>query len=337
MKLVKVLLLFVLAIIVTFSACKKEELPEIVNEIPIEISNEIVLTSSIEYPLGVVNKWNLLSGISSYKLFRSIDAENYEIIKILDSNTNTYFDDSAFEGIVYQYYIEGISADSNIISNFTSGKAVLLSTENSFSLLANLTGGVYNTTTTDSLCIMIASIIDSFATDSADIMLLIDKTGSMMDDILAVQIGLTLIIDAMPAHCRLGLASYGDLVSDSVWIVGGMGDWYDFEDLTFNHNDIQSLVNSLSTTGGGDWSESVFDGLHRTIEKADWQSDNKLLLVIGDAPPLVTPCNLPLTPAQPVECTMHSIIDVVTSCFANNVVTNLYPIVVPVVKGGEGN
>ena len=333
MKLVKVLLLFTLAIIVTFSACKKEE-----DQVQV-LEGSIILTTSNEYPLGVVNKWNVLSSATSYNLYRSNDSENYDIINSLASNVTTYFDTSAVEGIHYRYYVVATSSniDGSVKSNTTTGLAVSLTTENSFALLANLTGGYYSTTpSADSLTDVIIALIDSFATEGADVMFLIDKTGSMMDDIMAVQSGLTSIIAALPSNCRLGLASYGDLIADSVWGSGG-NDWYDFEDLTLNHSNIQALVNSLSTTGGGDFPESVFDGLYRTIGNASWQAGNKLLIVIGDAPPLITPCNLPLTPAQPVECTMHTIMDVVNACLANSVVTNLYPVVIGPIKSGNSN
>ena len=333
MKLVKVLLLFMLAIIVTFSSCKKED------QVLASIDGSITLTTSNEYPLGVVNKWSVLSSATSYNLYRSDTDVNYEIISSLESNVTTYFDTSAVEGVQYQYYVVGTSSnlDGSVKSNTTTGLAVSLTTENSFSLLANLTGGYYSTTpSADSLTDVIIALIDSFATEDSDVMFLIDKTGSMWDDIIAVQSGLTSIIAALPSNCRLGLASYGDLVADSVWGWGG-NDWYDFEDLTLNHSNIQSLVNNLSTTGGEDIPESVFDGLYRTIEKADWQSTNKILIIIGDAPPIITPCNLPLTPAQPVECTMHTIMDVVNACLANSVITNLYPVVIGPIKGGNTN
>ena len=327
------MLLFMLAIIVTLSSCKKEE-----DQVQV-LEGSIILTTSNEYPLGVVNKWSVLSSATSYNLYRSNDSENYDIINSLASNVTTYFDTSAVEGIQYQYYVVGTSSniDGSVKSNTTTGLAVSLTTENSFALLANLTGGYYSTTpSADSLTDVIIALIDSFATEGADVMFLIDKTGSMMDDIMAVQSGLTSIIAALPSNCRLGLASYGDLIADSVWGSGG-NDWYDFEDLTLNHSNIQALVNSLSTTGGGDFPESVFDGLYRTIGNASWQAGNKLLIVIGDAPPLITPCNLPLTPAQPVECTMHTIMDVVNACLANSVVTNLYPVVIGPIKTGNTN
>ena len=331
MKLVKVLLLFTLAIVLTFSACKKDE--------DILLEGNIILTTSNEYPLGVVNKWNLLSSATSYTLYRSDADTLYEKISSLESNVTTYFDTSAVDGVQYQYYVIGTSSNlaGSVKSNTATGSAVSLTTENSFSLLANLTGGYYSTTpSADSLTDVIITLIDSFANEDSDVMFLIDKTGSMADDILAVQLGLSSIIAALPSNCRLGLASYGDLVADSVWGFSG-NDWYDFEDLTLNHSDIQLLVNNLSTTGGENYPESVFDGLYRTIEKADWQSTNKILIIIGDAPPIITPCNLPLTPAQPVECTLHTIMDVVNACLANSVITNLYPVVIGPIKSGNTN
>lgn len=334
MKLVKVMLLFTLAILVTFSACKKEE------EV-LMLSGSINLTASNQYPLGVINEWSSLNSATSYNLYRSDDVGSTidELIISLDANVNTYFDTSVVEGVQYQYYVVGTSSniDGSVKSNTTIGSAVSLTTENSFGLLANLTGGYYSTTpSADSLTDVIIALIDSFATEDADIMFLIDKTASMFDDIIAVQSGLTSIIAALPSNCRLGLASYGDLVADSVWGSGG-NNWYDFEDLSLNHSNIQTLVDNLVTTGGNEIPESVFDGLYRTIEKANWQSSNKILIIIGDAPPIITPCNLPLTIAQPVECTMHTIMDVVNSCLANDVITNLYPVVIGPIKSGNTN
>jgi hypothetical protein len=329
MKTIKNILLLMLGSVLIISSCKKED--EIILE------GSITLSSSNEYPLGVVNKWSSLNNATSYELYRSNNDGNYDMIITLNQGINTYFDTSAAEGIEYQYYILGKSSEmaGSVKSNTTNGRAVYLTTENSFGLLADLTGGYYSTTpSADSLTDVIIALIDSFATEGADVMFLIDKTGSMVDDIAAVQLGLTSIIAALPSNCRLGLASYGDMIADSVWGWGG-NDWYDSEDLTLNHSNIQVLVDSLSTTGGGDIPESVFDGLYRTIDNTSWQAGNKLLIVIGDAPPLITPCNLPLTPAQPVECTMHSIMDVVNACLANSVVTNLYPVVIGPIKGNN--
>ena len=329
MKKLRFIIILFLGIIVTFSSCKKEAIEE--------LEGNIILTSSTEYPLGIVSRWTNVSDIDSYKLYRSDDGENYEKLITLGKNDVQYFDTSVVTEIQYHYYISGVSSDidGSIQSNTSIGRAVNLTTENSFSLLADLTGGYYSTTpSADSLTDIIIALIDSIATEGADVMFLIDKTASMWDDIIAVQSGLTSIIAALPSNCRLGLASYGDLVADSVWGWGG-NNWYDFEDLTLNHSNIQTLVNNLSTTGGEDMPESVFDGLYRTIGNASWQAGNKLLIVIGDAPPLITPCNLPLTPAQPVECTMHTIMDVVNACLANSVVTNLYPVVIGPIKGNN--
>ena len=329
MKKLRFIIILFLGIIVTFSSCKKEAIEE--------LEGDIILTSSTEYPLGIVSRWTNVSDIDSYKLYRSDDGENYEKLITLGKNDVQYFDTSVVTEIQYHYYISGVSSDidGSIQSNTSIGRAINLTTENSFSLLADLTGGYYSTTpSADSLTDIIIALIDSIATEGADVMFLIDKTASMWDDIIAVQSGLTSIIAALPSNCRLGLASYGDLVADSVWGWGG-NNWYDFEDLTLNHSNIQTLVNNLSTTGGEDMPESVFDGLYRTIGNASWQAGNKLLIVIGDAPPLITPCNLPLTPAQPVECTMHTIMDVVNACLANSVVTNLYPVVIGPIKGNN--
>ena len=74
--------------------------------------------------------------------------------------------------------------------------------------------------------------------------------------------------------------------------------------------------------------ESVFDGIYRCLNQGEWESDNKLIMVIGDAPPLIQLCTLPLTNLQPYECTEHSATEVIDLCNSTEIVANLYPILV---------
>lgn len=331
MKLFKVTTLF-LAIIMLFSTCSKEKN---------ELEGDLLLTASDNYPLGVVLNWNEISSADMYTIYRKLSIEpedNYH--EIISVETTTYFDTSAAYGSFYNYYIEASSSSASglIASNKVSGNSVPVTTANSFSLLAELTGGVYTTTPiADSLTSTIISIINIYAKQGADIMLLIDKTGSMTDDIFNVQQGLTAIISAMPPSCNLGIASYGDVMVDSVCGSLYGNDWYDFQDLTPSpFSSIQTIVNGLTTTGGGGMNESVFDGIHRTIGNASWSSVDRLILVIGDAPPLVNPClSSPwATLTCESECTVNSIMDVVNACLGTSVAANLYPVLI---GGGYAN
>tara|TARA_Y100000589_G_scaffold207985_1_gene196139 strand:- start:265 stop:1329 length:1065 start_codon:yes stop_codon:yes gene_type:complete len=329
-------------VLIVFSSCNKD----------IEIQQETApfnLIASDNYPLGILLQWNKLENFDGfYNVYRKYSTGEWEVIEsikfdeysILDSDDYFYyFDDSVLDFSDYQYYISAINDGNDIaniiqgigekISNTVIGQSVELTVENSFQLLANLTGGVYNTTPENELTETIISIIHDYAKDGgADIMFLIDKTGSMENDINNIQKGLNLIIDSMPLNCRLGLATYGDLMVDSVFTdYESFGNWYDFQDLTSDYNLIQDLINSIITTGGGEYPESVFDGIFRTVNDANWLFENKMILVIGDAPPIINPCIFPLSD-NIAECSMNSIIDVITLCNSYNVSANLYPVLI---------
>ena len=110
-------------------------------------------------------------------------------------------------------------------------------------MLATETGGEYNVAgTADNIVNIVIEVITNHANEGSDLMFLIDKTGSMGDDISAVQNGLSAILDTLPENCRIGLASYGDLACDSLWTGGS---WFDFQDLTNEYDLVQLLIDNL--------------------------------------------------------------------------------------------
>ncbi|MDA3901721.1 MAG: VWA domain-containing protein [Spirochaetes bacterium] len=150
--------------------------------------------------------------------------------------------------------------------------------------IAEATGGtITEAKDAEDLPVQISQVIQKHAQEQvgAEIMLLIDKTASMRDDIDAVVSGLSLIIDELPVEARLGLATYGDKNVDG-------SDWYTFKDFTMDHDSIIDELNIIETTGGGDWPESVYDGIYSTIEKASWggYAPLRMIICIGDAAPL---------------------------------------------------
>ncbi|HRX16722.1 MAG TPA: VWA domain-containing protein [Spirochaetota bacterium] len=153
-----------------------------------------------------------------------------------------------------------------------------------FKQIADQTGGkIIEAEDAEDVPEQIVQVIKQYAQGQieAEIMLLIDKTGSMEDDIDAVVEGLNLIIDELPDNARLGLATYGDKNVDG-------SEWFSFVDLTSDHDTIKGELDKIETTGGGDWRESVFDGIYETIDRATWWDSAPLRLVIciGDAAPL---------------------------------------------------
>jgi len=143
------------------------------------------------------------------------------------------------------------------------------------------------------------------------VVFLIDKTGSMEDDIDSVKENLTAILEVLPTGTRVALATYGDKNSDG-------DEWYSTTELTTNYDDIRSEIEGIETTGGGDWEESVYDGLYETMDRLVWQSTGKrMILLIGDAGPLTDD-----------DKTDHSLDDVVDKSKEETPNINIYTIVI---------
>ena len=328
-----------LALFLIFSSCKKEEFPL-----------EFNLRCSITNPLGVLIEWDQVDENRRHEVIdrREVGTNNWEPIVSLNNDEREYLDTDmlsfldTWEGEIkmYEYrlrsYPENLSGipaeDDNDGLMYSETVIGYVGCEPGcwFELLASQTGGeYYQSDSPGNLVDIIIEVIESHAEEEADIMFLIDKTGSMLDDIDAVKDGLADIIDILPSNCRLGMAAFGNLVCDSI---ESNLTWYDFQDLTLNHDYIEDLVNDISPSNGCGPEESVFDGIYRTVNDATWESNNKLILVIGDEPPILAPCPDPLNSSNcfPVSsgCSLYSASEVIQICNSTRVVANLYPILV---------
>lgn len=158
----------------------------------------------------------------------------------------------------------------------------------------------------------IIEIIKSHASDNSDILFLIDKTGSMIDDIENVKKGLQQIVDAINIfkNVRLGIALYGDKNVDG-------SNWFSYKDFEEDYSSSKHFINTIEVSDGGDTPESVYDGFFKSAEQGFWKSDSKRMIVlIGDAPPLEKPAS------------DYSISDVIGQATKDKITMNFYPIVV---------
>lgn len=156
-------------------------------------------------------------------------------------------------------------------------------------------------------------ILGKHAVAGTDVVFLIDNTGSMVDDIDAVKANVTRIISDLGRlpDVRMAVATYGDSVYD-----GEM--WYNEMDFTADVPQLQEYIEQIGIAGGGDLPESVYDGIWNVCRNLTWRSDTKrMILVIGDAPPL-----------EHKKQTTHSLADVLASCRKNDILVNLYPVLV---------
>lgn len=182
-----------------------------------------------------------------------------------------------------------------------------------FVSLADKTGGQsYFAKNSKMVANTIVSILDKHTTQKTDVVLLIDKTGSMYDDIENVKSSATKIIEQLKKfnNIQLGWGAYGDKndTPDS---------WFELNNLSADLDNSLNKIQNLTTGGGGDLPESVNDAIYKTIEDINWRPDaRKMILVIGDAHSLEPPY------------ADHSLNDVVKKCISSAVHVNLYPVVI---------
>lgn len=122
---------------------------------------------------------------------------------------------------------------------------------------------------------------------NVDLVLVVDTTGSMGDDIAAVKAFASSLVDQLEAGTssyRVALVSYRDFPART-------GDTRDYPSrvlLPFSNDsaEIQAAIAALSLGNGGDYAETVYSGLTAAIG-LPWRAGVKKVIVqLGDAPPL---------------------------------------------------
>jgi hypothetical protein len=116
-----------------------------------------------------------------------------------------------------------------------------------------------------------------------DILFLLDSTGSMNDEISALQSSMLSIADQIDhlrpsPDLRFGLVTYRDRGDE--YVVAKV----DFTDHVSAFSDQLSQVRA---TGGGDYPESLNEALHASIYDMDWREEDtiRLIFLVADAPP----------------------------------------------------
>lgn len=116
-----------------------------------------------------------------------------------------------------------------------------------------------------------------------DILFLLDSTGSMSDEIYALQSSILSIADQIDhlrprPDLRFGLVTYRD--HGDAYVVAKV----DFTDRVRQFSDQLSQVRAA---GGGDYPESLNEALHTAIYAMDWREDDtiRLIFLVADAPP----------------------------------------------------
>lgn len=184
---------------------------------------------------------------------------------------------------------------------------------NEFDRLAKETGGEIKVIATAKyITRSIVDIIENHSKDNCDIMIVMDKTGSMEDDFANVEKGFDQILKSIEKfeNVRLSMATYGDKNVDAK-------DWYDYKNFEKDFDAARTFIHNIELSGGGDYEESVYDGIYKAFEENFWQSDSKrIVLLIGDAPSLDS------------TLTDHTLEDILTISKRDRINMNFYPVVI---------
>jgi hypothetical protein len=125
----------------------------------------------------------------------------------------------------------------------------------------------------------IESILEKERGKTVDIVLCLDTTSSMRNDIAAVRKMLIPMLQGMIkdfAAFRIGMVLYKDYFDDYLnHVVPFTGDFSRF----------QQTLNSIRVSGGRDIPEAVYEALYEAAVQFSWAGESRLIILIGDAPP----------------------------------------------------
>jgi len=116
-----------------------------------------------------------------------------------------------------------------------------------------------------------------------DVLFLIDSTGSMGDEIHALQSSMLSMADQIDhlrprPDLRFGLVTYRD--RGDAYVVAKV-------DFTDNVRSFSKQLGDLQAAGGGDYPEALNEALHAAIHEMDWRAEDtvRLIFLVADAPP----------------------------------------------------
>jgi hypothetical protein len=125
----------------------------------------------------------------------------------------------------------------------------------------------------------IRTILEKERGRRVDLVLCLDTTNSMKDDIDAVRSMLIPMLGNIIgefAEFRVGMVLYKDYFEEYLTRVIPFS--RDFEAF-------QKTLNGIRVNGGRDIPEAVYEALHEAAARFPWEAESRLVILIGDAPP----------------------------------------------------
>lgn len=164
----------------------------------------------------------------------------------------------------------------------------------------------------DDVPVLIRRIFDQDLPEGpVDVVFVVDTTGSMHDDVDAVKRDLRAILDHLRARnpdYRVGVVAYRDIYDPYLTRTHAT--------LTDDDLAIDAAIGALEVTGGDDWREHVYAGIHTALALQPWRSEaSQHIILMGDAPPHDDYANDPRTlesvtaeaRAHPLHVRIHTI------------------------------
>jgi hypothetical protein len=153
-------------------------------------------------------------------------------------------------------------------------------TVESFSEITSSGGGalIYSTGPGD-LVDKIREVLEGEGGRTVDIVICLDTTSSMKNDIDAVRGRLIpMLAETIPAFrtFRIGMVLYKDYFDEYLnQTIPFTGDFGEF----------QQTLNGIQVSGGRDIPEAVHEALYEAATGFPWEAESRLIILIGDAPP----------------------------------------------------
>ncbi len=126
---------------------------------------------------------------------------------------------------------------------------------------------------------VLGEILDDVDSGSLDLVLALDTTASMENDIPFLKKELVPMLKEITAgysHFRFGMVLYRDYHDEYLTRV---------RPFQSDFNTVQAVLNRTTVFGGRDIPEAVYEALYEGIHAFSWQAEDRKLILIGDAPP----------------------------------------------------
>jgi hypothetical protein len=152
-------------------------------------------------------------------------------------------------------------------------------TVDSYSEIVSGRGELVYSKGADDLVDKIGEILEREKGKSLDLVLCMDATGSMKDDIDSVRRLLIPLLEGMMKDFpdfRIGMVLYKDYYDEYLTRV---------IPLTRDFDSFRRNLNAIRPGGGRDIPEAVYEALNEAVVKFPWEAESKLIILIGDAPP----------------------------------------------------